>query len=116
MCGDGANDCGALRAADVGLSLSDAEASIAAPFTSAVATIECAPRIIREGRAALTTSFACFKYISLYCLIQLFTLLVLFYYNTILSNYEFLWVDLFVSMPLAIFRTPPFSPRYSSII
>lgn len=34
MCGDGANDCCALKTADMGLSLSEAEASIAAPFTS----------------------------------------------------------------------------------
>ena len=34
MVGDGSNDCGALRTADAGISLSMADASVAAPFTS----------------------------------------------------------------------------------
>ena len=57
MCGDGANDCGALKTADVGISLSEAEASIAAPFTSAVQNIECVVTLLREGRASMATSF-----------------------------------------------------------
>lgn len=51
--GDGANDCGALKTADVGLSLSDAEASIAAPFTSSVFELDCVLKLIREGRYIL---------------------------------------------------------------
>ncbi|NWZ68329.1 AT132 ATPase, partial [Acrocephalus arundinaceus] len=78
MCGDGANDCGALRAADVGISLSEAEASVASPFTSRVATIECVPRVIREGRCSLVTSFGVFKYMALYSLVQFVSVLLLY--------------------------------------
>ena len=88
FCGDGANDCGALKAADVGISLSEAEASVAAPFTSRVFDISCVPRIIREGRASLVTSFSCFKYMSLYSAIQFTTVSILYRKASNLGDFQ----------------------------
>jgi cation-transporting P-type ATPase 13A2 len=87
MCGDGANDCGALKTADVGISLSEAEASIAAPFTSQVQNIECCITLLREGRAAMTTSFQAFKFIELYSLIQFFTVIMLYTIDSSITDH-----------------------------
>ncbi|KAK9462203.1 uncharacterized protein V1516DRAFT_711632 [Lipomyces oligophaga] len=103
FCGDGANDCGALKAADVGISLSEAEASVAAPFTSRVFEITCVPDVIREGRASLVTSFSCFKYMSLYSAIQFVTVGILYESGTNLGDFQFLLIDMFLILPIAVF-------------
>ncbi|KAF8859586.1 P-type ATPase-like protein [Acephala macrosclerotiorum] len=110
FCGDGANDCGALKAADVGISLSEAEASVAAPFTSRVFDITCVPEVIREGRAALVTSFSCFKYMSLYSAIQFTSVSFLYASASNLGDFQFLFIDLLLILPIAIFMgwTGPF--------
>uniref|UniRef100_A0A673YCL0 ATPase cation transporting 13A2 n=1 Tax=Salmo trutta TaxID=8032 RepID=A0A673YCL0_SALTR len=102
MCGDGANDCGALRAADVGVSLSEAEASVASPFTSKSDNISCVPLLIREGRCSLVTSFSLFKYMALYSLIQFSSVLILYTEKTNLADLQFLFFDMVLVTLLAI--------------
>lgn len=103
MCGDGANDCGALKAAHTGISLSDAESSVASPFTSRQANISCVPLVVREGRAALVTSFGIFKYMAAYSLTQFISVMILYSIDSNLSDIEFLFIDLFIITPIAFF-------------
>ncbi|KAG6813565.1 hypothetical protein H0H92_009957 [Tricholoma furcatifolium] len=99
MCGDGANDCSALKAADVGISLSEAEASVAAPFTSSTPDVGCVLEVIKQGRA-------------LYSLIQFTTVTLLYSFASILGDFQFLYIDLFIIIPVAVAmgRTLPY-PR-----
>ena len=62
MCGDGGNDCGALRAAHCGVALSDAEASVVSPFTSSTKSVMSVVDVLCEGRCALVTSFAAYRF------------------------------------------------------
>jgi len=63
MVGDGGNDVGALKAAAVGIALSDAEASVVAPFTSLDKSITSVLEVLKEGRCALASALASYKYI-----------------------------------------------------
>lgn len=98
MCGDGANDCGALKGADVGLSVSYEEASIAAPFTGQ--SLSSLITLFREGKAALATSFQVFKFIALYAMIQLISAFILYCLNSDLTSNMFLYIDVVLVVPL----------------
>lgn len=110
MCGDGANDSGALRAAHAGISLSDTEASVAAPFTSANPNISCVPALIIEGRAALVTAFSILKYMALYSLAQFCSVILLYTVYSNFSDFQFMYEDMFIiAVIIASFgRTEPY--------
>lgn len=103
MVGDGANDCGALKAAHTGISLSDTESSVASPFTSRETNISCVLTVIREGRAALVTSFGIFKYMAAYSLTQFISVMLLYNIESNLTDIEFLYIDLFIISIFAFF-------------
>ncbi|XP_067614148.1 polyamine-transporting ATPase 13A3 isoform X2 [Eurosta solidaginis] len=94
MCGDGANDCGALKVAHTGISLSESESAIASPFTSRNPTIACVPLVIKEGRAALVTSFGIFKYMAAYSMVQFISVMILYSIDSNLTDKQYLYIDL----------------------
>ncbi|XP_040284291.1 probable cation-transporting ATPase 13A5 isoform X3 [Bufo bufo] len=102
MCGDGANDCGALKAAHAGISLSNLEASVASPFTSNIPNIECVPKLLKEGRNTFVTAISVFKYLIAYTLIQLICMILLFWKQTVLGNNHYLMQDIAISVTVIL--------------
>uniref|UniRef100_A0A8B9EFE4 Cation-transporting ATPase n=1 Tax=Anser cygnoides TaxID=8845 RepID=A0A8B9EFE4_ANSCY len=93
--------CGfqALKMAHAGISLSEQEASVASPFTSQIPNIQCVPELIREGRAALVSSFAVVKYLTLYGLIQFVGTALLFWVSLqIFGNHQYLIQDVVITL------------------
>ncbi|XP_063298850.1 probable cation-transporting ATPase 13A5 [Pelobates fuscus] len=102
MCGDGANDCGALKVAHAGISLSELEASVASPFTSRIPNIECVPMLIKEGRSALVTSFSMFKFLTMYNLIGIYCIVLMFWKQKLLGNFQYLMQDLAINIAISL--------------
>uniref|UniRef100_H2RPP3 Polyamine-transporting ATPase 13A3 n=1 Tax=Takifugu rubripes TaxID=31033 RepID=H2RPP3_TAKRU len=114
MCGDGANDCGALKRAHSGISLSELEASVASPFTSTTPNISCVPTLIREGRAALITSFCVFKFMALYSIIQYISVTLLYWVSTNLGDFQFLFIDMAIILIIAF--TMSLNPAWEELV
>lgn len=100
--------------ANSGISLSNAEASVASPFTSKNPNIECVPLIIREGRSALVTSFGVVKFICMYSLTQFTSVIILYTINGGITDFEFLYIDLILAtfLGFTFSRTEPYPDLY----
>jgi magnesium-transporting ATPase (P-type) len=101
------NDCGALKAAHVGIALSDAEASTVAPFTSLDKTISATLGVLREGRCSLASSLASYKFMIMYGQIATINQLINAYLATSFTEWCWVFMDgiwvmtLAFSLPLA---------------
>ncbi|KAI9315868.1 hypothetical protein BX666DRAFT_2028110 [Dichotomocladium elegans] len=109
MCGDGGNDCGALRAAHVGLALSEAEASIVSPFSTSNRSIMQCVELLKQGRASLATSFANYKFLIFYGECMAFWELLMFYFTVIAPQSIWITIDGFIVtfMTFAITQARP---------
>ncbi|XP_065172018.1 probable cation-transporting ATPase 13A4 [Atheta coriaria] len=94
MCGDGANDCSALKTANVGISLTESESSMAAHLTSRVQNISAVLDIVREGRSALVTTITMVKIILTTNIVQYIGLLLLYELDASFADLQFLYLDL----------------------
>ncbi|SCO67857.1 cation transporting P-ATPase, putative [Plasmodium vivax] len=102
MCGDGSNDCGALKFSHAGLALSDADTSVVSPFSSKNDNIKSVIDVLREGRACLVTSINCYKYMLLYGFMISVVKIVLFMNaHAVMSEYGYLFFDNVILLLLA---------------
>lgn len=77
--------------------------SVASPFTSRTPDIRCILQVIRQGRAALVTSFGIFKFMVAYSLTEFLSVIILYSIDSNLTDLQFLFVDICLVVNFAFF-------------
>jgi len=107
MCGDGGNDCGALRTAHVGIALSDSEASVVSPFTSIDKDITSVVTVLKEGRCTLSSAISSYKYMIMYGQVETINQMVCASFAITFSEWCWVFMDGFWVITMAF--TLPFA-------
>eukprot|EP00741_Cyanophora_paradoxa_P022664 tig00021493_g21888.t1 len=108
MVGDGLNDCGALRAAPMGLAIGaqltahTSEARAVAPLETKTGDISAMLQVLRQGQCTLVTATSIFRFIAIYSALQLAYTLRLFYIGSDYMTGMMLYQDLAIMLPLAV--------------
>jgi cation-transporting ATPase 13A3/4/5 len=101
MCGDGQNDCGALKSAHVGIALSSSEASVVAPFTSLEKSITSVVDVLREGRCALSSAFKVYSFYIIYGQLESYLQTIAAYMFISFTEWCWVFMDGFWSLLMA---------------
>lgn len=104
MCGDGANDLMAIREADVGIGISDSDASYGASFT--VSNMEDVDFVIRESKNTCQTIVDVIRYFGSISFLKIITATIMVSdvtnYNAIQSIYFNFAHSLFLALFVAL--------------
>ena len=104
MCGDGANDCRAFMTADIGIAINQStNTTLISHFYTSKDSISCVITIISNGRACFENKIISIKFMILYSLIQITSVLFLNIESQSMNNHQYLFTDLFfILIPMII--------------